>query len=243
MVNKLVLTKTGDYSTEGKTKLAVVLIHGIASDSSTYNKAIKYLREEKQIPGLRLVTFDLLGSGKSLSSDELNYDYDDQLTALSNSIAKLKLDVPVVLVGHSMGTFITTRYAAKHPKQIKKLILISPPVYTKEDLANPAMKVAIDGFSDAISKKDPNVAKSKAFKNEMNLIVLDKDNYDCLANIKLPTVLIYGELDRIIASHNIPELVKGKDMFTVIKTPGTHGILHDKYAKVAEVIEETLKEK
>ncbi len=242
-MKRLTFEKTGDYIVGKKAKLAVIFLHGIASSSSTYDKAIKYLRDEKKINGLRLITFDLLGSGKSLSSDELNYDYKDQLEALENSISDLSLDIPIILVGHSMGTFIATRYTSEHSDQIKKLILISPPVYTLEDLEHPAMKIAIDAFSDALSKKNPGIEKSKAFKNEMDLIVLDKKNYDYLKRIKIPTILIYGELDKIIASHNIPDLIKGNPMFSVIKTPGTHGILHDKYVKIAEVLEEALEEK
>ncbi len=41
--NKLKLAKTYDSCVSGHPKLTVVMIHGIASDSSTYDHAIKYL--------------------------------------------------------------------------------------------------------------------------------------------------------------------------------------------------------
>ena len=107
MWNKeLVLKKTHDFSAVKDPKLAVIFIHGIASDSSTFKNALRYLEGTRSLKEVRFVTFDLLGSGKSPKSAKLNYDYKDQLEALHNAISKLKLRVPLILVGHSLGTFI-----------------------------------------------------------------------------------------------------------------------------------------
>ena len=136
MRNKLILFKNHDHCAVKKPTLTVVMIHGIASESSTYNGALEYLEKVDALKNVRFVTFDLLGSGKSLKDDNLNYDYKDQLTALHNAIKKLKVKTPLVLVGHSLGTFIVTRYASKHKKMVRNLILISPPIYTLTDLDN-----------------------------------------------------------------------------------------------------------
>lgn len=238
---KLVLSKAHDYSAVDNPKLAVVFIHGIASDSSTFHNSLKYLEGTRSLKEIRFITFDLLGSGKSLKSDNLNYDYNDQLEALHNSIEALKLNIPLVLVGHSLGTFIVTRYADTYKKSVRELILISPPVYTIEDLDNPAFEAGIKVFKDAVSLKDRKILKKKAFNASMDNIVLDRKNYKTLANIKTPTILIYGKLDQFISSYNIPKIVRSNpEYLSVIKTEGRHGVSRDKYSKLVGILEEII---
>ena len=237
----LELKKTHDFCASGKPKLAVAFIHGLASDSRTFANALKYLEGTVALNNVRFITFDLLGSGQSYKNDKLNYDYKDQLTALNNSLAKLKLDVPLVLVGHSLGTLIVTRYASTHKKAVKKLILVSPPIYTEKDLDNPAFEVAMKGFKDAVSLKNRAILREKSFNNSIEKIVKNRKNYQTLVEITTPTVLIYGDLDQIIAPRNIPKAVRENTKYvSAIKTPGRHGVSREKYNKVREILEETL---
>ncbi|MBR3156938.1 alpha/beta hydrolase [Candidatus Saccharibacteria bacterium] len=239
---ELCLKKTHDFCAAKTPRLVVVMIHGIASDSTTFNSALKYLEGTRSLKDVRFVTFDLLGSGKSLKSDQLNYDYADQLEALHNAISKLKLgSTPLVLVGHSLGTFIVTRYADTYKGTLKKLILISPPIYTEEDLDNPAFEKAIKVFKDAVNLKDHNILQEKSFNNSMEKIVLNRKNYKVLAGLTTPTILIYGNMDQIIASYNVPKVLKENSKhLTAIKTEGRHGITHDKYSKMVNILEEVL---
>ncbi len=237
----LELKKTHDFCASGKPELTVVMIHGIASSSKSFDHALKHLEGAKSLNNVRFVTFDLLGSGASYKSDKLNYDYKEQLTALENSLAKLNIETPLVLVGHSMGTFIVTRYASTHKKAVKKLILVSPPIYTESDLDNPAFELAMKGFKDAVSVKNRAILKEKSFNNSIQEIVKNRKNYKTLTEIKTPTVLIYGDLDQIIAPFNIPKAVKANSEYlSVIKTPGRHGVSHEKYHKMREILEEML---
>lgn len=237
----LTLTKTHDYCAVKKPKLTVVLIHGIASDSTTYARALQYLEGTTSLKEVRFVTFDLLGSGKSLKDDDLNYDYKDQLEALHNAILKLKSGTPLVLVGHSLGTFIVTRYADTYKKSVKQLILISPPVYTPKDFENPAFMVGMRGFEKAVSIKNPAILKEKSFRNSMSKIVMDKRNYKVLTELKTRTVLIYGDEDQLIASYNIPALLKANPKYlSAIKTSGRHGVSRDKYSRLVGVLEGVL---
>ncbi|MBO7132084.1 alpha/beta fold hydrolase [Candidatus Saccharibacteria bacterium] len=242
MSNKeLTLTKTHDYCKSKKPQLGVVLIHGIASDSSTFEKALHYLEDLDALKNVRFITFDLLGSGKSLKSDELNYDYEEQLTALNNSIKDLKLNVPLILVGHSLGTFIVTRYASTFGKEISKLVLISPPVYTEADLDNPLFEKGMQAFKDAVSLKDRKILQEKAFNNSMKNVVLDRKNYKVLSGLKTPAVLIYGAQDQFISGYNIPALLKNnKEYLRAIETDGRHGVSQDKYYRLGEILEEDL---
>lgn len=238
---KLELKKTHDYCAAQSPKLTVVMIHGIAADSSSYSHALTYLEGTTSLKEVRFVTFDLLGAGKSRKSDKLNYGFEEQLEALHNSILKLNIDTPMVLVGHSMGTMIAARYASLHKRLVQKLILISAPVYTEKDLESTAFAAAIKVFKEAVSVKNRKVLETKCFNNEMNRIVLNKHNYRTFAELTVPTVLIYGNLDQFVAPFNYPKLLKdNKEYLTAIKTEGRHGVSRDKYTKMVGILEETL---
>lgn len=239
-MKKLILTNTYDVCKSGEPKVCAVLIHGIASDSTTYNEAHEYFEAEESMKDVRVVKLDLLGSGLSLKDDSLNYDYDEQITALHNAILELKSDVPLVLVGHSLGTFIVTRYASIYPKEVTKLILISPPVYKQEDYDNPLFKLGLEAFKKSIEMRSADVLKEKAFIKSMENIVMDRKNYSVLVKVKTPTVIIYGKDDKLIAPHNIPALLKENPNITTIKTSGKHGVSRDKYTRIPAILKEVM---
>lgn len=239
---KLKLAKTYDHCPSGEPKLTVVFIHGIADDSSRFKKPIEYLEGTNSLKNIRYVRFDLLGAGESSKSDKLTFSLKEQLEALENSLEALKIDTPLVLVGHSMGCLISARFADTHKRMVKELILISPPVYRPTDFDNPAFKAGLEAFKKLMVVKNPIYLHDKAFHNEMRLIVQNKKNYDVMARLTQPTTIIYGAADQIIASFNIPGLVKENPNITAIQTPGAHGIGHEKYQKLVAILERTLNE-
>lgn len=238
----LKLAKTHDKCISGEPLLTVVFIHGIADDSSRFKKPLEYLEGTTSLKNIRFVSFDLLGSGKSTCSDKLNYDFKEQLEALKNSIEALKLKTPMVLVGHSMGCLISSRFADSHRRMVKELVLISPPVYRPEEFDSPKFIAGKEGFRQLMILKDSKYRKDKAFNNELEKIVFNKHNYDVYKRLSQPTTIIYGAADQIIAGHNIPGLAKINPKITAIKTPGTHGIGHDKYPKMVPILERILNE-
>lgn len=238
----LKLTKTYDNCPSKKPRLTVVCVHGIADDSSRFVKPLEYLEGTTSLKDIRFVCFDLLGSGKSTKSDKLNYNFEEQLEALLNAIEALKLKTPLVLMGHSMGCLISARFADAHKKLVKELILISPPVFRPEEFDNPKMAAGKEGFRQLMILKDSKYRTDKAFNNELEKIVFNKHNYSVYARLTKPTTIIYGLADKIIASYNIPGLVKANEKISAIKTPGSHGIGHDKYPKLVPILERILNE-
>lgn len=255
------LAKTQDFAI-GKPELTAIFIHGIAADSSSFNSFFEYLRDQ-EIPGIRVVAYDLLGVGMSRELGK-EYDLDEQMSALENSLSDLEISTPVTIVGHSMGTMLASRLAAKYlrigkeqmitqgtppeesgmPKQrsvapdgtILYMVLISPPVYTADDIKNPLFKIAIDKFCDAVAERDPDFVKSKVFQNELNTIVENPENYDYLAHANTMTTFIYGKKDQIIASFNYPELLKKNPLIKTMKTDGAHGVSPEKFDKIVTAI-------
>lgn len=238
----LELAKTYDVCRAGEPKLTAVFLHGIAASSASFNGFFDYLMVNNSMREIRFVAFDLLGSGKSYTSDELNYNFDEQLEALDNSIQKLRITGPLIIVAHSMGTMIAARFADKHPKLVDGLILISAPIYRREDIENPLFEKAMNGFREIVTKKDRSLLKSKAFHSEIKNIVSNSENYDYLVKLSQPTTIIYGELDKIIAAQNLPGLLKQNSQIRAIKAPGAHGVSVEKFGKIAEALKKFLKE-
>lgn len=237
------LKKTHDFCPSGKAKLTVVFIHGIASSSKSFVKTLGYLEGTNSLRDIRFVAYDLLGSGKSRKSNKFNYDYNDQLTALEKSLKKLKIKTPLIIVGHSMGTLIATKYAYDHKKAVAQLILCSPPIYTEKDLDNPAFEIAMAGFKNAVGAKNRAIIKEKSFINSIEKIVKNRNNFKRLTNIKIPTTLIYGDLDQIIAPYNIPKVIKlNGENISVIRTPGGHSMSREKNIKIKDILEEAIHE-
>ena len=183
----LKLTKTYDNCPSKEPKLTVVCVHGIADDSSRFVKPISYLEGTTSLKNVRFVCFDLLGSGKSTKSDKLKYDFKEQLEALYNSILDLKLKTPLVLVGHSMGCLISSRFADAHKRMVKELILVSPPVFRPEEFDSPKMAAGKEGFKQLMILKDSKYRKDKAFNNELEKIVFNKHNYNVYTRLTRPT--------------------------------------------------------
>jgi len=242
MGRPLELYKAHDFCASKEPKLTVILIHGIAADSSSFNRALEYLEGTQSMKDVRFVAFDLLGAGKSYTSDKLEYNFEEQLEALNSSITKLNLKTPVVLVGHSMGTLIATRFADKHRRMVKELVLISPPIYRPEDIENPIFEKAMEGFRAVMRAKDKEIVKTKAFNNEIINIVSNPRSYKFLVEMNKPVTIIYGDKDEVIGRFNIPKLLEENTKIEAIKTLGTHGVSHNKYAKVLEVLERILNE-
>ncbi|WP_349898149.1 alpha/beta fold hydrolase [Parafrigoribacterium soli] len=107
----------------------MVLLHGIASSSTTFAALMPLLVAEH-----RVVAIDLLGFGKSAADATADFSLDDHVRALAHTLKRLRLRRPFVLVGHSMGALIAARYAATRHPAIARLILVSPPIYPAAEL-------------------------------------------------------------------------------------------------------------
>src|SRR5688572_30395094 len=86
----------------------VVLLHGIASSSVTFEYVVPLVTERH-----RAVAIDLLGFGGSPAPEGAGYTIEEHVAALRRTVRKLRLR-QFVLVGHSLGALIAARYAATY---------------------------------------------------------------------------------------------------------------------------------
>jgi pimeloyl-ACP methyl ester carboxylesterase len=102
----------------------VVFIHGFSVPSFVWEPTFRAMAHA----GFRVVRYDLLGRGYSDRPRE-RYDqvlFDHQLRDL---ISALALEVPVDLVGLSMGGAIAVGFTDRHPASVRRLVLIDPAGY------------------------------------------------------------------------------------------------------------------
>lgn len=102
----------------GKT---ILLMHGKNFNVAYWEQTIKELSKE----GFRVIAADQIGFGKS--AKPLNYQYSfHQLAHNTKSILdSLKIN-KIILLGHSMGGMLATRFALSYPEMTDKLILENP---------------------------------------------------------------------------------------------------------------------
>jgi pimeloyl-ACP methyl ester carboxylesterase len=102
----------------------VILLHGLASSSVTFDMVVPLLRDNH-----RVISIDLLGFGKSPAPNTATYTLEEHVAAVERTIRTLKISGRATLVGHSLGSLIAARYAAQNPSMLSHLILVSPPFY------------------------------------------------------------------------------------------------------------------
>ncbi len=109
------------YTDEGKTKdkkETVVLVHGTAASLHTWQGWVPELKKS-----FRVIRMDLPAFGLTGPAADRNYSIESYVKFLENFFAALGIK-QVNLVGNSLGGHIAWRYAAAHPDDVFKLILI-----------------------------------------------------------------------------------------------------------------------
>lgn len=112
---------------EGDVRAAptIVFLHGIASSSGNWQRVSARLHH---LPARR-VYVDLLGFGESPKPSHADYSVDTHAKAVWLSLDAQGIRGPIILVGHSMGCIVATHMATLRPRRVKRLLLVSLPLY------------------------------------------------------------------------------------------------------------------
>ena len=103
-------------------KAVVVIVHGLCEHQGRYD----YFAEKLHAAGIGTYRFDHRGHGRSEGEDTYYTDFNELLDD-TNVIVDLAIqenpDIPVFLLGHSMGGFTVSLYGAKYPdKKLRGII-------------------------------------------------------------------------------------------------------------------------
>ena len=102
----------------------VVLVHGYGEHIGRYEHVAHALVER----GSSVVGPDHAGHGRSPGDRALVEDFEAIVDDLRGGRRQARGDLPVVMVGHSMGGLIATRYAQRHRDDLAGLVLSGPAI-------------------------------------------------------------------------------------------------------------------
>lgn len=114
------------YTTTGKGP-TIILLHGFGEDSSVWSLQIKTLQLQYQV-----ITIDLPGFGLSapLSKEVLSLeDIADVVDQIITSMSIKKL----IMIGHSLGGYVSLSYLKKFPKKVQALGLFHSNIFTDNE--------------------------------------------------------------------------------------------------------------
>jgi pimeloyl-ACP methyl ester carboxylesterase len=157
------------YSDEGK-GTAVVLIHGFLENSTMWDKIKPELIKKN-----RIITVDLLGHGKS---DCLGYVHSMELFAETiEAVLKHVKIRKYILVGHSLGGYISLALAKMKSTKIKGLCLLNSTSYEdseeRKKLRTRANKMVQNNFENMVKLSISNLFHQEnlaAFKVEIDAV-------------------------------------------------------------------------
>jgi pimeloyl-ACP methyl ester carboxylesterase len=207
------------YSEGGRGSETVLLLHGFGASGDSWNRLAGNLTKK-----YRVVAPDLPGWGASTRIESASYGYPSQLQRLHDLVQELKLD-RFHLVGHSMGGFLASAYAAQYPEKVITLGLVCPHGMTEpqpSDLARCVEKddnwlvvtsrAGFDRLLDNLFVKRPYIpgaivkylaglAVRNCAKSQQIFAELQQNNPSLIARlpqIEAPAFIVWGDQDRVL---------------------------------------------
>ncbi len=248
-----------DFCKSKKPKVTIIFIHGIASSYDAWRATVKQMEQNKELEQVRFVGVDLMGFGHSPRPKNYEYNYENARKALSRTIKKLKIKGPIILAGHSMGCLIAADYTMYYPDKIAQMILASPPIFRKKEIgsiidrfynktyndlnvhAGDAIIQQIAGIVSFLTSFDNKTLNTPAFKQSMDNIILNKQNWPRSFMIKTPSEMIHGRFDPLIIGDNLRIIAERNRKIKLTSAMGAHDITGIKQKKVISITTETLK--
>jgi len=220
----------------------VILIHGFGSSRDSWNRMAGRLTKS-----YRVIAPDLPGWGESTRIDSESYAYPPQVERLRQFISALGLS-RVHLIGHSMGGFICSAYAALYPDDVITLGLIAPHGVAEPEASELARSVAagdnwlvasstaaFDRLLNNVFAKRPYLPKSVlrmvaqraiAGSAQSGRIFREMQTNDPplearLPQIKAPALIIWGDQDRVLHVSCAEVFRRGIHNSEVLVLPGS----------------------
>ncbi|WP_343917384.1 alpha/beta hydrolase [Agrococcus citreus] len=228
----------------------VVLVHGIASSTTTFTNVIPML-----LPDHRVVAIDLLGFGASPSPADAGYTIEEHVEYLERTLASLDVG-RCILVGHSLGSLIVARYAATHAEAVRALVLVSPPVYLPPDafgdpvertamglylrayeflrsnkrftIRNAAVLSRLSPIKDVLEVSERNW---RAFTLSLQHAIETQTAVSDIAAVSAPVQLVYGTLDPFLMPGGL-RIVEQMRHVSVHRVAGGDHVIRPRMARV-----------
>ena len=209
----------------------VILIHGIAASLSDWTEFAPALASN----GYSAYALDLLGHWDSAKPDDPRaYQIETLYQHFRDCVEGLDLDVPPILVGHSLGGYLGLVHSLCSPEQVRGLVLINP-YYKAQQLSlilllarrRPALsekamrftplwmiRAALGWNPEAIANFSPQTRQQiavdykRASPHFVYITHKIPDLTDQLIHINAPALIIWGERDQTLHPASFPQLVQ-----------------------------------
>ena len=201
----------------------IVFVHGMGTSAATWDHCMDALADR-----FTVIAVDLLGHGDSpVPDDPQEYTRDRALADLDDVLADL--DVPAVLVGHSLGGYLALAHAATRPGIARAIVVLN---------TGP-------GFRDPLKRNQWNERSRRnahrfGIPEQVTTMNLQEDSVvmDRLAEMATPTLVLAGGDDRPEYTGSGQYLErKMPDARLVVVDGGGHSMHEDTHAvEVAEAI-------
>lgn len=185
----------------------VVLVHGYGEHVGRYAHVAQALVER----GSLVVGPDHVGHGRSDGERALVEDFESVVDDLRDVVQGARGELPVVMVGHSMGGLIATRYAQRHREDLAGLVLTGPAIglgpviegwLAAPQLPDDPIDVAVlsrDAAVGAAYAADPLVYHGGWKRPTLEaFLAADRAIADGSAFDDLPLLYVHGEQDELV---------------------------------------------
>ncbi|MGW8065342.1 alpha/beta hydrolase [Streptomyces ziwulingensis] len=111
----------------GRPRYVALLVHGYGEHTGRYDEVAGVLTEH----GAAVYGVDHTGHGRSDGERVLIEDFEDVVTDVHTLAERARAahpELPLVMIGHSMGGLIASRYAQRRPGELSALVLSGPVV-------------------------------------------------------------------------------------------------------------------
>ena len=232
-VGHLLTYDTADKDKEKKP--TIVFIHGAVSSWWSFREQFQVL-----LPKYRIVAPNLRGHGGSPWKE--TSDIGDFYRDICEWFDNMSLDYPVILVGHSLGGYVSARYAADHPERVSRLVLISTCGSFERGVVCTFLETCWQS-ADLVRSIFPWLVKIDSYMAGcLTKVVFPQwDCWDSYPKIKASTLVIIGAFDPLFSlkqGKRVAELIP-KAHFNVVECGG-HNPQLDHGEEVAALIEEFL---
>ncbi len=192
---------------DGEPRYVAVIAHGFGEHARRYD----HVAEALVADGAVVYAIDHCGHGRSEGERGSVSDVQDPVADLETAVRRAAGEhaLPVVLIGHSMGGLIATRYAQQHPETLAALVITGPviggnPGFTDLLALDPIPDVPIDP---ATLSRDPRVGEAYQAdelvyhgplrRETLEAFVVAVEQVRAGGPIELATLWLHGELDAL----------------------------------------------
>lgn len=223
-------------------KYNLIILPGWGGSQETWQDFLDYFRKEKSKKINSIEVLNLPCFGDEPCPDDV-WGVEDYVEFAKQKIEEKKVD-NLVILGHSFGGAVATKFVYNYPKKAEKLILTAPAILRPEKTTKRLFFGAIAKMGkvlfkfpylekfDLFAKKllyritgSQDYLKTSGIKRDIFKKIIRQDQRDLLSQIDIKTLLLWGKKDKLLPVENTKIISnKLKNCKLKIIDNGTHGL-------------------